>query len=151
MSRLRIDVEKFEFDWHVPAQIVRLIVVGGVVSVVAMGVLYSRDERPDIAVGADGVSIKQKQKMQPGLEAEVLSKEAPSSRVADNKETPSSTERLEKRNRTGPNYYFERVRVQGDAYEGEFVIVKRLCVPPNMPEVCYLPREQRNKILVERN
>ena len=46
-----------------------------------------------------------------------------------------------------PGYYFERLRVQGDASsdsEGEFVLVKRPCLPGvDMPEACSLPRNDR--------
>jgi hypothetical protein len=45
--------------------------------------------------------------------------------------------------RIGSGYYFERQREQGDGIEGEYITVRRACVSPNMPEVCYLPQSQR--------
>jgi hypothetical protein len=49
----------------------------------------------------------------------------------------------------GYGYYYERRIVQGDALDGEYTVTKRKCVPPfNMPMVCYMPQEYRNKIIV---
>ena len=47
-------------------------------------------------------------------------------------------------------YYIEKVVEQGDAGEATFRYRYQSCEPPNMPDVCFMPRENRRSIVMER-
>ena len=50
-----------------------------------------------------------------------------------------------------PGFYYELVRAQGDAEEGDYVLVERRCVPKvDMPEPCYLPERVRRNFPMRR-
>jgi hypothetical protein len=135
-------------DFSLWAPMVRLIAVGGIATLVVTGLSYSRGERPNVTVRPKGAVVTQDLPK----EAEVHSRLVQSDRIpippvtaAHQFEEPDL-----KPTRIGSGYYFERLRVQGDSIEGEDVTVRRACVPPNMPEVCYLPQSQRVSRPVER-
>jgi len=48
------------------------------------------------------------------------------------------------------SYYIEKFVEQGDAGEVKFRYRRRICEPPNMPDVCFMPQESRRNIVVER-
>jgi hypothetical protein len=48
------------------------------------------------------------------------------------------------------SYYVEKLVEQGDAGEVKFRYRRRACEPPNMPDVCFMPQENRRGIVVER-
>jgi hypothetical protein len=149
MGRFRSKAKQRDVGFYISPPVVRMLVVGGLGMLLALGVMYSRGERPDVRIGLKGTTISQ-----PGNEprdAEVYVKNVPSDRIliplavadAPRNQAP------DRRTTQTAGYYLERLRVQGDS-EGEFVFVRRACVPPNMPEVCYLPQEQRLNRLVDR-
>ena len=145
MRTLRTNVERLDVDFSLPAPAVRLIAVGGIAALVAMGLFYSRAERTDVAVSPERVVVTQPKTSGLQQEATVYSKPVQSDRIpippmiaAAPVDEPSV-----KPTRIGFGFYFERLRVQGDASEGEYVLVRRACAPPNMPEVCYLPQDLR--------
>ena len=152
MGRLRTKVERLDMGFNLPAPMVRSIAVAGIASLVVTGLIYSRGERPYIAVGPKGVVVTQPKNSDLQKEAEVHSRSVQSDRIP----IPPVTAALQieepdlKPTRIGSGYYFERLRVQGDSIEGDYVTVRRACVPPNMPEVCYLPQSQRVSRPVER-
>ena len=152
MGRLRTKVEKLDMDFNLPAPMVRLIAVGGVATLVVTGLIYSRGERSDVAVGPKDVVVTQPKNADLQKEAEVHSRLVQSDRIPIPLVTaaPQIEEPDLKPTRIGSGYYFERLRVQGDSIDGEYVTVRRACVPPNMPEVCYLPQSQRVSRPVER-
>jgi len=152
MARLRTKVERLDMDFNLPAPAVRSIAVGGIAALVATGLIYSRGERPDVAVSRNGVVVTQPKNSDLQKEAEVHSRPVQSDRIP----IPPVAAALQieepdvKPTRIGSGYYFERLRVQGDSIEGDYLTVRRACVPPNMPEVCYLPQSQRVSRPVER-
>jgi hypothetical protein len=139
-------------DFNLPAPMVRAIAVGGIATLVLTGLVYSRGERPDVAVGRKGAAVTQPKTSDLQKEAEVYSRPVPSDRIPIPPVTVAAQiqEPDLKPTRIGSGYYFERLRVQGDSIEGDYVTVRRACVPPNMPEVCYLPQSQRVSRPVER-
>jgi hypothetical protein len=48
------------------------------------------------------------------------------------------------------SYYVEKFVEEGDAGEVKFRYRRRACEPPNMPDVCFMPQENRRGIVVER-
>jgi len=46
--------------------------------------------------------------------------------------------------------YVEKFVEQGDAGEVKFRYRRQSCEPPNMPDVCFMPQENRRNIVVER-
>ena len=152
MGRFGTKVEKPDMDFNLPAPMVRLIAVGGVATLVVTGLIYSRGERPDVAMGPKGAVVSQLKNAGLQKEAEVHSRPVQSDRIPIPPVTAASQieEPDLKPTRIGSGYYFERLRVQGDSVEGGYVTVRRDCVPPNMPEVCYLPQSQRVSRPVER-
>jgi hypothetical protein len=152
MGRLRTKVEKLDMDFNLPAPMVRSIAVAGIASLVVTGLIYSRGERPYVAVGPKGVVVTQPKNSHLQKEAEVHSRPVQSDRIP----IPPVTAAVQieepdlKPTRIGSGYYFERLRVQGDSIEVDYVTVRRACGPPNMPEVCYLPQSQRVSRPVER-
>ena len=152
MGRLQTKVEKLDMDFNLPAPMVRSIAVAGIATLVVTGLIYSRGERPDVAVGSKGVVVTQPKNSDLQKEAEVHSRPVQSDRIPIPPVTaaPQIEELDLKPTRIGSGYYFERLRVQGDSVEGGYVTVRRDCVPPNMPEVCYLPQSQRVSRPVER-
>jgi hypothetical protein len=48
------------------------------------------------------------------------------------------------------SYYMEKFVEQGDAGEVKFRYRRKSCEPPNMPDVCFMPQENRRGIVVER-
>jgi len=151
MARLRTKVEKLDMDFNLPAPMVRSIAVGGIATLVLTGLIYSRGERPDVAVSRK-VAVTQPKNSDLQKEAEVHSRPVQSDRIPIPPVTAASQieEPDLKPTRIGSGYYFERLRVQGDSIEGDYVTVRRACGPPNMPEVCYLPQSQRVSRPVER-
>jgi len=137
---------------NLPPPMVRLVSVGGIVVLFVTGLIYSRGERPDVAVGPRGVVITQPKSSDLPKEAEVHSTPVQSDRIPIPSVTaaPQIEEPDLKPTRIGSGYYFERLRVQGDGIEGGYVTMRHACVPPNMPEVCYLPQGQRVSRPVER-
>jgi len=152
MRRLGTKVEKLDMNFNLPAPMVRLIAVGGVATLVVTGLVYGRGERPDVAAGPKDVVVTQPKNADLQKEAEVYSRLVQSDRIPIPLVTaaPQIEEPDLKPTRIGSGYYLERLRVQGDSIDGEYVTVRRACVPPNMPEVCYLPQSQRVSRPVER-
>ena len=152
MGRLRTKVEKLDMDFNLPAPMVRSIAVVGIATLVVTGLIYSRGERSDVAVGRKDVVVTQPKNSGLQKEAEVHSRPVQSDRIPIPPVTaaPQIEEPDLKPTRIGTGYYFERLRVQGDSIDGEYVTVRRACAPPNMPEVCYLPQSQRASRPVER-
>ena len=152
MGRLGTEVEKLDMDFNLPAPLVRSIAVAGIATLVVTGLIYSRGERRHVAVGPKGVVVTQPKNSDLQKEAEVHSRPVQSDRIPIPPVTAASQieEPDLKPTRIGSGYYFERLRVQGDSIEGDYVTVRRACVPPNMPEVCYLPQSQRVSRPVER-
>ena len=152
MGRLRTKVEKQDMDFNIPAPMGRSIAVVAIATLVVTGLIYSRGQRPDVAVGPKGGVVTQPKNSDLPKEAEVYSRPVQSDRIPIPLVTaaPQIEEPDLKPTRIGSGYYFERLRVQGDSIEGDYVTVRRACVPPNMPEVCYLPQSQRVSRPVER-
>jgi hypothetical protein len=48
------------------------------------------------------------------------------------------------------SYYLEKVAEQGGAGQIKYRYRRRSCEPPNMPDVCFMPQENRRGIVVER-
>jgi hypothetical protein len=48
------------------------------------------------------------------------------------------------------SYYLERVEEQGDGGQVKVRYRRHSCEPPNMPDVCFMPRANRRGIVVER-
>ena len=145
MGTLRSKVDSLDMGFNLPASMVRLIAVGAIAALVVTALIHSRGESPDVAVGARGVIATQPKSPDLQKEAEVHSRPVQSDRIPILPVAAAvQTEEPEiKPTRVGSGYYFERLRAQGDGIEGESVMVRRACVPPNMPEVCYLPQSQR--------
>ena len=48
------------------------------------------------------------------------------------------------------SYYIEKIVEQGDVGDVKFRYRRQSCTPPNMPDVCFMPQENRRNIVVER-
>ena len=120
MGRLQTKVEKLDMDFNLPAPMVRSIAVAGIATLVVTGLIYSRGERPDVAVGSKGVVVTQPKNSDLQKEAEVHSRPVQSDRIPIPPVTAASQieEPDLKPTRIGSGYYFERLRVQGDSVEG---------------------------------
>jgi hypothetical protein len=58
---------------------------------------------------------------------------------------------LPRRRPTTPGFYYELVRAQGDAEDGEYVLTPRQCIPNfDMPEPCYQPEQGRQDFPLSR-
>lgn len=151
MARLRTEVEKPGMDFDLLSVMARFIAVGGIATLVVAG-LYDRGERAGVTAGRTDAAVAQPKSPDLPKEAEVYSRVVQSDRIPILPVTAAAQieEPDLKPMRVGFGYYFERQRVQGDGVEGDYVTVRRACVPPNMPEVCYLPQSQRGSRAVER-
>jgi len=49
------------------------------------------------------------------------------------------------------SFYIEKLVEQGDAGEVKYRYRRQSCTPPNMPDVCSMPQENRRSIVVERH
>ena len=128
MGRLGTEVEKLDMDFNLPAPMVRSIAIGGIATLVVTGLIYSRGERPDVAVDSKGVVVTQPKNSDLQKEAEVHSRPVQSDRIPIPPVTAASQieEPDLKPTRIGSGYYFERLRVQGDSVEGGYVTVRVL-------------------------
>ena len=82
MGRLQTKVEKLDMDFNLPAPMVRSIAVAGIATLVVTGLIYSRGERPDVAVGPKGVVVTQPKNSDLQKEAEVHSRPVQSDRMS---------------------------------------------------------------------
>ncbi|HMA73420.1 MAG TPA: hypothetical protein VKP67_18345 [Xanthobacteraceae bacterium] len=142
--------QKFRFE--VPAELRRLGVVGIIGSLLAVAVICSRGE--NVAAEVTPQNAKQKfQQTKDRQQAEGWF--IPTPKVADvsadRQEETASAFPLPRPRPNTPGFYYELVRAQGDAEEGEYLLVERKCVPNiDMPEPCYLPERERHKFPLRR-
>src|SRR5262245_54106981 len=128
MARLRTKVERPDVDFDQLAPMMRLIAVGGVATLVVTGLIYSRGERADVAVGRKGVVVTESRNSDLQKEAEVHSRPVQSDRIPTPVTAASQIEEHDfKPTRIGSGYYFERLRVQGDNIEDEYITMRRAC------------------------
>src|SRR5262245_5883861 len=78
---LRTNVERLDMDFGLWAPMVRLIVVGGIATVVVTGLTHGRGERPDVAVAPKGAVVTQPKNADLQKEAEVHSRPVQSDRI----------------------------------------------------------------------
>jgi len=142
--------QKFRFE--IPAELHRLGVVGIIASLLAVAVICSRGE--NVAAEVTPQSAKQKsQQTKDRQQAEGWFIPAPrvADASADRQEEIASAFPLPRPRPNTPGFYYELVRAQGDAEEGEYLLVERKCVPNiDMPEPCYLPERERHKFPLRR-
>ena len=130
----------------------RLAVAGIIASLLATAVIYSRDENVATEVTPQG----SKQKFQQTKDREQAEgRFIPTPKVAEVPEDKgaeiASAFPLPRPRPDTPGFYYELVRAQGDAEEGEYVLIERKCVPNlDMPEPCYLPERGRQNFPLRR-
>ena len=141
-----------KFPFEIPAELHRLGVVGIIASLLAVAVICSRGE--NVAAEVTPQSAKQKsQQTKDRQQAEGWFIPAPrvADASADRQEEIASAFPLPRPRPNTPGFYYELVRAQGDAEEGEYLLVERKCVPNiDMPEPCYLPERERHKFPLRR-
>jgi hypothetical protein len=141
----------------VPGEICRLAVVVVMAGLVATGVIYSRNEN---VVAEDAGHDLKHALHQPADRQQAEGWFTPTPGVA---ELPEKSKILEvaslfppspplpRARPITPRFYFELVRTQGDAEEGDYVLVARRCIPKvDMPEPCYLPESARRNFPLRR-
>jgi len=140
----------------VPGEISRLAAVVVMAGLVATAAIYSRKEN-----AAEDTEHDSKQALrQPADRQQAEGWFTPTPRVAELPEKskiqevaslfPSSPPMPRARPIT-PGFYYELVRAQGDAEEGDYVLVARRCIPKiDMPRPCYLPENTRRNFPLRR-
>jgi hypothetical protein len=142
--------EKVGFE--IPAETYRLAAIGAVACLLAIAVIYSRNGSN--ATGDDPGNAKQAfQQPKDQIRAEATFTPTPKvAEVPDEKgfEIAGSLP-LPRRRPVTPGYYYELVRAQGDAAEGEYGLTERRCIPNvDMPQPCYLPERGRRNFPLRR-
>jgi hypothetical protein len=141
------------FRLKIPAEMYRLAGVGVVASLLATAVIYSRGEN----VGAEVTEQRAKfQQPKDREQAEGWFIPAPkdlylSEENAEEVATAFSAVPLPKPRPNTPGFYYELLRAQGDADEGEYELIERKCIPAfDMPKPCYLPERVRRNFPLRR-
>jgi hypothetical protein len=135
------------FKLEIPAKLSRLGVAGVIAGLLTTAVIYSRDD--NVAKEVSPQDSKQKfQQPKDRTQAEgwfIPTPKAPA--VAE----IAGAFPLPRPRPNTPGFYYELVRAQGDADEGEYVLIERQCVPKlDMPEPCYLPERGRRSFPLRR-
>jgi hypothetical protein len=129
----------------IPAELRRGAVLGIIGSLLAIAVMYSRNENAPTEVAShSSKQAFQQPKDRPQAEgwftptprAPEISDKGP--KIADALPLPRARP-------VTPGFYYEMVREQGDG-EGNYVLVERQCIPGvDMPKPCYTPERGRQK------
>jgi hypothetical protein len=149
--KIKIHVFK-SFKFEIPAEVCRLAVVGTIGSLLTIAVIHSRDRNVATEVTPNG----SKQTLQPPKDREQAEgRFTPTPKVAEVSENKGSEIAnafpLPRRRPITPGFYYELVRAQGDAAEGEYVLTERRCIPRvDMPEPCYQPERGRQNFPLRR-
>jgi hypothetical protein len=140
------------FRLEIPAELSRLGVAGVIAGLLTTAVIYSRDDK--VAKEVSPQDAKQKfQQPKDRTQAEGWFIPTPKvAAVAEDKGAEiAGAFPLPRPRPNTPGFYYELVRAQGDADEGEYVLIERKCVPKlDMPEPCYLPERGRRSFPLRR-
>jgi hypothetical protein len=142
--------EKVGFE--IPAETYRLAAIGAVACLLAIAVIYSRNE----SNATEDTPRGSKQAFQqPKDVKQAEGTFTPTTKVA---EVPDERRfeiagslPLPRRRPATPGFYYELVRAQGDGAEGEYELTERRCIPNlDMPQPCYLPERGRRTFPLRR-
>jgi hypothetical protein len=140
------------FGFEIPAEMCRLAIVGIIASLLTIAVIYSRGETVATEIAAKG-SEQKFQQPKDREQAEGWFTATPRApEVSEDKggEIASALPLPRPRPNT-PGFYYELVRAQGDAEEGEYVLIERKSIPKrDMPKPCYLPERARQNFPLRR-
>ena len=133
------------FNLEIPAAMSRLAVVGILASLLTTAVIYSRDGNATADVTPRG---SKQAFIQPNNRELAEARFIPAAKLVaapeDKRSDVANVVPLARPRPITPGYYYELVRAQGDAEEGDYVLVERRCIPKvDMPEPCYLPERGR--------
>jgi hypothetical protein len=135
----------------IPQELRRFAVLAVVAGMLTTAVIYSRDEHVPSEGSGNGSkqAFQQPKDSQP---AEGWFTPTPRSVMSDDKVIEiTNAIPLPRARPITPGFYYELVRAQGDAEEGDYVLVERRCVPNvDMPEPCYLPERGRRNFPIRR-
>jgi hypothetical protein len=136
----------------IPPELRRFAVLGIVAAMLATAIISSRDEHvPSESLG-DG-SRQAFQQPKDRLQAEGWFIPTPRSEEisGDKVEDIADAIPLPRARPVTPGFYYELVRAQGDAEEGEYALIERPCIPKvDMPKPCYLPERGRRNFPLRR-
>jgi hypothetical protein len=136
----------WKFRFVFPEELRRLGVVGISAGLLAVAVIYSREEH---------VAAEEQQFQHAKEHQQAEGWFIPTPKVVevpvDKQESVASALPLPRPRPNTLEFYYELVRAQGDGEEGEYVLVRRKCSPNiDMPEPCYLPERERHKFPLRR-
>jgi hypothetical protein len=133
----------------IPQELRRFAVLAAVASIIITAIIHSRDEH----VSPGEMSLKEAFQ-QPSNREQAEGWFIPTPRsVASYDKVAETTDTvpLPRARPIRPGFYYELVRAQGDAEEGEYVLVERPCIPKvEMPKPCYLPERNRRNFPLRR-
>jgi hypothetical protein len=118
-------------------------------------VIYSRAEKVDAEIGAQGANRRIQQpkdrEQAEGRFNPALKNPQPSIEKEEEVASAFSAVPTPKPRPNTPGFYYELMRAQGDAEEGQYELVERKCTPKiHMPKPCYLPERVRRNFPIRR-
>jgi hypothetical protein len=133
---------------HVPVEITKFVVIGGVALLVTAGVFASQKVTTETEIGHSGIRVKGQPSQQEQEYGEV--KPTPSDREPLLQQTETSGQK-------GRGYYLKRFRVIGDSDdsdpEGQFFYRRAECPAfsknPRIEKVCSMPQNERHRYPVD--
>ena len=141
-----------QFKFEIPAEMYRLALVGALASLLTGAAIYSRDATVAAEVARHG---SKQTFQQPKDREQAEGRFIPTPKVPKESEDGQAeiaiTFPLPRTRPITPGFYYELVRAQGDAAEGEYVLTERRCIPKvDMPQPCYQPERGRQNFPLRR-
>jgi hypothetical protein len=140
-----------KFGFKIPAEMCRLAIIGIIASLLTIAVIYSRRE----TVATETAQGSKQKFQQPKDREQAEGWFTPTPRAPEASEDKggeiANALPLPRPRPNTPGFYYELVRAQGDAEEGEYVLIERKCIPKrDMPKPCYLPERTRQNFPLRR-
>ena len=140
-----------QFKLEIPVEMYRLAVVGVLATLLTGSVIFSRDE----SVASDAKHGLKQTFRQPKDREQAEGRFTPTPKVPkefeDKQAEIAIAFPLPRTRPITPGFYYELVRAQGDAAEGEYVLTERRCIPKvDMPQPCYQPERGRQNFPLRR-
>ena len=141
-----------QFEFEIPAEMYRLALVGALASLLTGAAIYSRVG--NVAAEVERQGSKQTFQ-QPKDREQAEGRFTPTPKVPkefeDKQAEIAIAFPLPRTRPITPGFYYELVRAQGDAAEGEYVLTERRCIPKvDMPQPCYQPERGRQNFPLRR-
>ena len=140
-----------QFKLEIPVEMYRLAVVGVLATLLTGAVIFSRDENVD----SDAKHGLKQTFRQPKDREQAEARFVPTPKISDGFEDERAEVAiafpLPRTRPITPGFFYELVRAQGDAAEGEYVLTERRCIPKvDMPQPCYQPERGRQNFPLRR-